>query len=76
MIYQQTHKILTGKAQGKRRHERPKSRRIILKWILKKWDAKEWIGLPQDRVPRRTCVNTTMNAPVPERRRIVGKVSR
>ena len=36
--------------------------RIILKWILEKWDGSmEWISLAQDRDRWRAVVNTVMN---------------
>jgi hypothetical protein len=40
--------------------------RIILKWILKKWDrGMDWTNLAQDRGRRRVLVNAVMNLRVP-----------
>jgi hypothetical protein len=42
------YKVLVGTPEGKRPRERPRrrlDRRIILKWIFKKWDVGIWTGL-------------------------------
>jgi hypothetical protein len=39
--------------------------RIILRWIFRKWDVRDWIELAQGRDRCRALVNTLMNLLVP-----------
>jgi hypothetical protein len=40
------YRVLVGRPEGRRTLGRPRRRwRIILKWILKKWDGEAWTGL-------------------------------
>jgi hypothetical protein len=39
--------------------------KIILRWILERYDGLLWIDLAQDRDQLRALVNTAMNLPVP-----------
>jgi hypothetical protein len=44
------HRILVGKPEGKRPLVRPLdiSKRIILRWILERWNGMDWNDLVQD----------------------------
>jgi hypothetical protein len=39
------YRILVGKPEEKRPLGRPRCRKIILRWIFKKWDVGVWTGL-------------------------------
>jgi hypothetical protein len=43
--FRNAYKILVGKPEGKRPHERPGAERIALKWILRKQELGKWTGL-------------------------------
>jgi hypothetical protein len=61
------YRILVWRPEGRRPLGRPGiDGRIILKWILKKWDGgMDWIELAQDRDKWRALVNAVMNLRVP-----------
>jgi hypothetical protein len=62
------HRILVGKAEGKRSLGRPRSRwDDVVKIDLREigWDGMAWIDLAQDRNQWRALVNTILNFRVP-----------
>jgi hypothetical protein len=61
------YRILVGRPEGGDHLGDPGiDGRIILKWILKKWDGgMHWIELAQDRDRWRALVNAVMNLLVP-----------
>jgi hypothetical protein len=61
------YRVLVEKPEGKRPLGKPRhNRRIILKWILKKWDGgMDWIYLAQQRGRWQVLVNVVMNLQVP-----------
>jgi len=61
------YRVLVGKPEGKRPlGDSSVDRKIILKWIFRKWDVgMDWIELAQDRDRWRALVNAVMNLRVP-----------
>jgi hypothetical protein len=56
------YRILVGNTDGKRPLGRLRSGRIILKWILERWDGVVWTGLMWLRIE---TMNTVMSLRVP-----------
>jgi hypothetical protein len=67
-VKRNAHRILVGKAEGKRPLGRPTRKRVDnIKIDLREivWDGTDWIDLAQDRHQWRALVNTVMNLRVP-----------
>jgi hypothetical protein len=58
------YKTIVRNPEEKRPLERHVNGRILLKWILKKWDV-DWIHVAQNRYQWQAVLNTTMSLWVP-----------
>jgi len=50
-----------GKADGTPPGKQSVDGRIILRWIFRKWNVRDWIDVTQDRDRWRALVNAVMN---------------